>query len=370
MWSWVKRLFAKPAPPTAGPVSPPSSSAAPAPGAARHSSSGQVEAFIPDAHAPAFTELPEWASPLTSVESLNEFLELVYRYFRLRKIEIRLDDGVIISQEPTADPTSTYDRYRYGLWNLMQTLAATEREDWAGIIAAHFDSVRRAPDVEAQFADRLASFEQGREHLVVRVFEQGYLPPEAKQHQLQRNSIPGLVSAVVVDFPESCRTLRREEAEAWKVPESEIWEAAIANTPRMARAEARTLGDEGPSPIQLLTGDSIYVASMLHNLADSPDMLGVYGCFVSAPVRHLLLTVPFNGAEAMRSLAPLIGMTVQIEEQGPGAVSKRVWWYARGVYEELKYAIDGRRIEITDMPPSLRELLDSLKDDTPETDQP
>lgn len=432
MWSWLRRIFtgkdqpaagAKPdakgsgeaRPAFVGPASTPSS------GDRRDASNvaegGEVstplkastssgvqsskveEPFKADATPELVTEVPPWGVPLGSPERINFFTSLVFRYFNLRKIPMRMEQGVVETLEhdardqapgshaephvvspeaQSADATksSQPSRMRYGLWNIMQTCAGADRSEWAGLIAAHFDTVRRAPDVELRYSDRLASFESCKAHLCVRVFDEAHLPEPLEGEAFIRRPAPGLMSVIVVDFPESCRSLRRIEAQPWNVEESLLWSAAERNIAPLARAEVQRLGPDDEPGLMVLTGDSIYVASMIHRLDDTPEMTGALGTLVSVPVRHAVLTLPIDDASSIRALAPMIGMTVQLERAGPGSVSGRVFFRAAkppedqtnepgrtaesSRWSELKYALEGRSVEIIEAPEALSALLEEL----------
>ena len=432
MWSWLRRIFtgkdqpatgAKPAAAGEGGVRPAfvGSAGAPSEGerrdastvrvsgetASRSNPSGPSEAeagkaeapFKPDATPEMVTDVPPWGVPLGSPERINFFTSLVFRYFNLRKIPMRMDQGVVETLEhdardqPSATLTEAHviapgqrvdestdtpqpSRMRYGLWNVMQTCAGADRSEWAGLIAAHFDTVRRAPDVELRYSDRLASFESCKAHLCVRVFDETHLPEPLEGEAFIRRPAPGLMSVIVVDFPESCRSLRRTEAQPWNVDESLLWSAAERNIAALARAETQRLGPDDEPGLMVLTGDSIYVASMIHRLDDTPEMTGALGTLVSVPVRHAILTLPIDDASSIRALAPMIGMTVQLERAGPGSVSGRVFFRAAkppesqttdaattpetGRWSELKYALEGRSVEIIEAPEALAELLEEL----------
>ncbi len=435
MWSFIRKLFgggeshARPSGPAGspgrgaaspdgvvpGPRAPmamnasadavaPASAAATAPVSARVQSGGagqEDDRFVPDEKAVRFDELPGWAAPLENVEQLNDFVALVHRYFSLRKVPSKLEDGRVLAADPAfADDGSTDESdggssgggtpagerramtdgssagtsrasgklHRFGLWNLMQVCAGTPREEWAGTVAAHLDSVRRAPATEQRYSERLGSLAAARDHLVLRVFDQAHLPEDVQRESVARREVPGLVTIVVVDFPETCRSLQRKEVAAWGVSDDEVWAAAMSNTPRMANAETRMMGDR-ESPIRLLSGDSIYVASLIHSIQSVPEATGVYGGFVSVPTRSVLMALPFDGAEAMQSLALFIGMTNQIEAMGPGSVSSRVWWSDRDGMAEISYRLKDRQIEIDGMPKSLQQLLISLGSGPEDDDQ-
>ncbi len=411
MWSFLRRLFGLRADGAAEVASRDAAwgRAQPARGRAETVSPGRVqvggaateqdEMFVPDTGAVRFTELPSWGAPLENVEQLNDFVALVHRYFSLRKIDSKLEEGRLVAADPAFNEEGATDEsdgaangpgraqvagsrtraaaartpaggrlHRFGLWNLMQICAGTPRDEWAGTVAAHFDSVRRAPEVERRFSERLASFETARDHLVLRVFDEAHLPDEVQRESVSRREVPGLVTLVVVDFPETCRSLQRKEMAAWGVGEAQVWEAAKENTPRMAKSEARTIGDP-ESPIRLLSGDSIYVASLIHTLESVPEVLGVYGGFVSVPTRGTLMSLSFSDAEAMRSLAVFIAMTNQLESMGPGSVSKRVWWVDRKGVQEIVYRLNDRQVEVSGMPESLQQLLIALGSGPEENEQ-
>ncbi|MBX9737752.1 MAG: hypothetical protein K2X32_12585 [Phycisphaerales bacterium] len=432
MWSFIRKLFGggespakhdaalnAPSSPDRGSLVRPSSVAATAGVAASSTGNAEVPApisahvqsggagdsddrFVPDEKATRFEELPGWAAPLENVEQLNDFVALVYRYFSLRKVPSKLEDGRVVAADPafaSDDATDESDGgsgggvgagagvrrskadgagagmwrgsgklHRFGLWNLMQVCAGTPREEWAGMVAAHFDSVRRAPETEQRYSERLASLASAREHLVLRVFDQSHLPEDVQRESVARREVPGLVTIVVVDFPETCRSLQRKEAAAWGASDDEVWAAAMENTPRMARADSRLMGDRS-SPIRLLSGSSIYVASLIHAMESVPEATGVYGGFVSVPTRSVLMALPFDGAEAMQSLALFIGMTNQLEAMGPGSVSRRVWWADREGMSEISYRLRDRQVEIDGMPESLQQLLISLGNGPEDDDQ-
>lgn len=358
------------------------------------------EPFKADATPEMVTDVPPWGVPLGSPERINFFNSLIFRYFNLRKIPMRMEQGVVetlehdardqaggvvaephvvssVAQEPAENSGSPQpSRMRYGLWNIMQTCAGADRSEWAGLIAAHFDTVRRAPDVELRYSDRLASFESCKAHLCVRVFDEAHLPEPLEGEAFIRRPAPGLMSVIVVDFPESCRSLRRTEAQPWNVDESLLWSAAERNIAALARAETQRLGPDDEPGLMVLTGDSIYVASMIHRLDDAPEMTGALGTLVSVPVRHAILTLPIDDASSIRALAPMIGMTVQLERAGPGSVSGRVFFRSAkqpdsqasetaatpetGRWSELKYALEGRSVEIIEAPEALSALLEEL----------
>ncbi len=425
MWSWLRRIFTGKGQPATGAgdarpsfVGPADSSndgdrrdastvnvaaGANANSAAAASSTAQPakgeEPFKADATPELVTEVPPWGVPLGSPERINFFTSLVFRYFNLRKIPMRMEQGVVETLEhdardqapgshaepnvvspeaQPADATTSHQpsRMRYGLWNIMQTCAGADRSEWAGLIAAHFDTVRRAPDVELRYSDRLASFESCKAHLCVRVFDEAHLPEPLEGEAFIRRPAPGLMSVIVVDFPESCRSLRRTEAQPWNVEESLLWSAAERNIAPLARAEIQRLGPDDEPGLMVLTGDSIYVASMIHRLDDTPEMIGALGTLVSVPVRHAVLTLPIDDASSIRALAPMIGMTVQLERAGPGSVSGRVFFRSAKPQEnqsiepgktaessrwsELKYALEGRSVEIVEAPDALAALLEEL----------
>lgn len=425
MWSWLRRIFIGKGQPATGEADARPSFVGPADssndGDRRDASTVNVaagananseaaatstaqpgkgeEPFKADATPELVTEVPPWGVPLGSPERINFFTSLVFRYFNLRKIPMRMEQGVVETlehdardqatgahaeahvvspeaQSPDATKSSQPSRMRYGLWNIMQTCAGADRSEWAGLIAAHFDTVRRAPDVELRYSDRLASFESCKAHLCVRVFDEAHLPEPLEGEAFIRRPAPGLMSVIVVDFPESCRSLRRTEAQPWNVEESLLWSAAERNIAPLARAEIQRLGPDDEPGLMVLTGDSIYVASMIHRLDDTPEMTGALGTLVSVPVRHAVLTLPIDDASSIRALAPMIGMTVQLERAGPGSVSGRVFFRAAkqpesqasdtaatpeaGRWSELKYALEGRSVEIIEAPEALSALLEEL----------
>lgn len=298
--------------------------------------------------------LPGWASTLGEIARLDEFLRLVADYFQRRGLPAVINaDHVIV----------THDAQRvYGLGNLVQLCAASDQADWRGLIASHFDTLDRAERWEKSFERRLSDFEFARQRLVLRLWEEGSLPAHLSlesEHLIARRDLPGLLTILALDLPESVRTLRREETNPWGKDDAELFSVALQNTMGLVSPEVTDIDGQGRLPIRMLAADSMYTASLVLNLAAFPELIGPHGTFLSLPVRSLVLALPFEGRDTLPHLGGLAAMTHKIEHDGPGSLSPRLFWYRRGVFTELPYNLTPTGVQLAP-PPQLVHLLESL----------
>ncbi len=303
--------------------------------------------------APVPRVLPLWATTLGDAARFDEFLRLVGEYFRRRGLSAEVGDGHVVVR---ADTTRVC-----GLGNLVQLCAASDQADWRGLIASHFDTLERAERWEKSLERRLADFAFAGRRLVIRLWEEGSLPHhlhEEPDYLITRRDLPGLLTVLALDLPESVRTIRREEAVAWGMDDAELFELALRNTMGLVSPEVTRI--DGRVPIRILAADSMYTASLVLNIPAFPELVGTHGAFVSLPVRSLVLALPFEGRDSLPHLAGLAAMTHKIEHDGPGSLSPRLFWYRRGVFTELPYNLTPSGIQVAP-PPQLINLLESLE---------
>ena len=294
-------------------------------------------------HEASFDAPPEWAAFFETADRYERFESLVRRYFKAHGRSTLITDGVVTLGSAGATPNEP--PLQMGLGNIAQACARADEEGWAVLIAKHFDGLQRGQKDEEAIKGLIGDWDWAREHLVVRLWEEEHVA-ERVPLWVTRHDVPGLVTVLSLDLPETVRTVLKEDTRGWTSQDQDEWFAvAIENVVRMAPVEHSAVeGDEGE--IQIAEGESVYVASRLLRLSDFPEFLGEHGAFVSAPVRNVIVGVPFNDGEALVLVGTLMGFTADAEARGPGSVSRRVWWWNDGEFEEGEYEITDEGLEV------------------------
>jgi hypothetical protein len=291
-------------------------------------------------------DLPIWAEFFQSRAQLADFESEVGAYFQQRGMAALIDDGRV---RPAERPEMAF-----GLSNVGQACAGAERGEWTGIISKHFDMVVRSLD-ESNLDERdLASL---RDRLVVRLYDVDDI--DDSMPFAGAESIPGLFSALMIDEPLGARSVHPDVAAEWDESVDEIVEIALDNVDRLVDAAPQQV-DMGPAGVAWLTmGDSIYIASLICRLDRQPDMLGEHGTLVAAPVRHMFVALPINGPQVVQALGGLLSLVHRAYTDGPGSVSRRLYWYRDAQWTELPWALEDGKLQFIP-PEEFVEMLNGL----------
>lgn len=339
MWSWIKRLF------RGRPDNRKS------PGLERDF--GVVEA------APIRDEMPEWAAALGDLERLRAFETVLVNELRNRRVSARLLDGMI---RPT---DLAFDGVVWGLGNIAQACANLDRSQWDECIGKHFDTLIRLAKENRKLQESISRYSEAKTRLVPRLWDE-HSTPELRGAAVIREDIPGLLTVLSLDLPDSIRTVSREMLEKWGIDEDQAFAKAFDNLDDLAerKLEAVDLG-EG-TKLMAIEGPSYYIASLALKLAEIPDLMGRHGCFIGLPTRHALLSMPFNEISDIQKLHHLMAMTRAGEVRGPGSLSHRVFWYRPGVHTqhwcEVPFEISQSSVNVV-APKPLVDYLNSIEHD-------
>src|SRR4051812_42165438 len=199
---------------------------------------------------------PDWAS-LMSRDEYDAFIRTLRTELDRRGRPYRLGDG-LVEFESGAGP--------FGLSNLAQLCHATDRATWPETIATHLVNVEA---IESRAADpTVPPFEDVRSILRVRL-----LPDESMDGMRpediagSRRYAPGILLALMYDYPDSTRSVPPAHVEQWPLETDEIWQIATDNVRLEPEPSGQTISIEGSS-FELAVGDDFYVASRSLRLAD------------------------------------------------------------------------------------------------------
>ncbi|MBS0191962.1 MAG: hypothetical protein U0573_04515 [Phycisphaerales bacterium] len=261
---------------------------------------------------------------------------------------VRRGIAVTISREGTVTPTGSESVY--GLQNLLQNCAWADARDLSemrGRVADHFDTMTRAQDQNRKFTEQLESWEFAKPRLRVRLWDVEV--GSFLTNSVTRSDIPGLATTLSVDLPESIDSVSPERAAKWHRTDSELFEIALENTMKSFAAEATTIDSSRFGPAQVVQADSFYSAGAALELEKYPALLGPHGAFVTIPTRAQVFALPLETAGDLAFVGEFIRFACWCFQQGPGSVSKRLWWYRDGRWFEIAYKVEGTHTAI--MPP-------------------
>lgn len=290
------------------------------------------------------TVLPDWAVCLGDAGRLARFEELVRGRFRERGVEVEIDDGYVIHGEGM----------KYGLTNLAQACAGLEEPEWAALIGEHFGRIERGSARTDELHELMKDLAAVRHRLVLRMWDTEYLGHlvQTGGDFVSEERAPGLSAILMVDDEDAVLNVQREQAAAWGVPTTELIEIALDNVARMeaeAGVEPAALDDGSEPPVVLYDGTAVWSAAMALRLESLAGMSGAQGAMVSVPTRSMFFSVPIDGPKFAARIGGLINLTQHAAAEGPGEVSRRLWWVRGGEWMELPYTVKRGKIEF--MPP-------------------
>lgn len=248
------------------------------------------------------------------------------------------------------------DGREHPLTNLAYACREVREERWPELVAAHFSRLEQA-STGGETAEELLR------DVHARLLPVDALGPElAAAMRYARVVAEGLVFAYALDGPTSVRILT--DADVERAGLENLGQAAYANLLRVP-VEHEAVPAGGRARLHSLYGDSPFVASKALFLsaavrqvtgAPLPDA----GALVAVPNRHLLAYHPITDGSVVDAVNALADLASAAYEDGPGALSPRVYWWHRGGLTSLTVIDQDTRTFALRPPPPLLALMKGL----------
>ena len=303
---------------------------------------------------------PEWAR-FFSPRQWQRFVDAVLMDMRSRKAIVRYRaDGVILAQLGTEQQEA-----QFSLTNLAQRCRHASETKWSEVIMNHFDQVIRNIGNQAEEHEALQDFAQLCEQLAVRLIASGTLPFDGMA--AVRNDIPELVSYLALDLPSTVRSVAHTDVEHWGKTPGELYQIGLENIlTRHTNFRVETTEPEPGVALIIAMGDDYFVSSHALLLARHPEWVGRYGTLFIVPTRHVLIMHPINDTAFVKAVQLLGIAATKIERDGPGSITRNLYWYHEGHYVKIPYEITGKSFSVTP-PEAFATMMSRVTEDTGQT---
>jgi hypothetical protein len=299
------------------------------------------------------SRVPAWADFFSEAE-YAAFLDAVAGYFKSLGLACEIDDGMVQL------PENEYGFGRLGLDNLARFCKQNDSRDYASIVREHFDGMIEDSRFRREFETVKTDFGQIRKYIAVRLYDEAYMACLGKEYFIGKAFAGELFAAVVYDFPHTIVNVRPEDAQPWGKSVDELLGIGLANvrdnyaTP----PEAVEFGEEKDCFFVVET-PHFFAPNILFELETRPRLLGKGGALAAAPCRNAALVYPIKDMRVLDAIHILVATTARMHENNPGALTREIYWYRRGVFTPIPYKIAEKSIKIAP-PQEFVDLLDLL----------
>lgn len=296
--------------------------------------------------------VPGWAGFFTQAE-FNEFLGLVEAYFKGKKVTHRYEDGVII----TADKDQ--EEFTHGLLTVAQHCKQLPPEEWKQLIETHFSAFEEIDRFNAAFSSKAHDYEYARQYLGVRLYGDDCLQVMGEDVIITRSVMEGIVAMLVFDFPHSINTVKPTQSILWSRSEDELFKIGAARMKANYPVEISHEKVDGLD-IWMVTGDHFFSPNIILEMKERPSFIGTYGSLVGVPHRHAVLVYPIETLQVIEATHKLIPLLNYMYEQGPGSISRQLYWYYDNTFHRLPYTLEERALQFSP-PGSFIDMLNAIK---------
>ncbi len=305
---------------------------------------------------PASPPAARWAPYLTPMQQ-QRFEQLVRAHFVQRGVEVAWGHGSL-----------RIGATEYGLENVAQRCRLMRDDEWALVIAEHFDRIASAERESAELSARQHDVAWMAPQLLVRIYPADMqLPAAASTASAEwgtwREDLQDTRSMLVVDRPSAVVSLDPELPRQWGRRRDELIALALQNLAAQCPVEVADveLDRENGMRATVLSADHLFVASHALRLDAFAQVLGPHGTLFCVPNRHTLIALPIATlAATCAAVQRLLLLALRMYADGPGSTSPHVYWRTpAGAFAVVRGRLDGTNLSVMPSEP-FTELLGRL----------
>jgi hypothetical protein len=281
--------------------------------------------------------VPDWAS-FFNEQAYENFIGLIESYFRNQKVTFRIEDGIVYLKE------AFHGLENLGLQNLAQRCNQAETKGWEEVISDHFGNLIEADIFEKEFEKQVENFDYVKQFIGLRLYHISYIEEVGRENVIGRKFSEDIFMMLVFDLPASVTSIKPEQAEDWGLPISQLFELGLNNIKRNYPVEISEVKFED-FKTWFATSDYFYTPNLVLDIENFPQLIGSKGSLITIPNRHSVFIYPVENLEVVMAINKLIPVTCDMNLEGPGSLSKKMFWYNDGKIEEQPYKLTEEKLE-------------------------
>ncbi len=247
-----------------------------------------------------------------------------------------------------ANPKEAEEEFAFHLDNLVRKCKYYAEEEWPTVIKNHFS---RFPIDESKAKFLAKDFEYAQPLLKVLVRS-----PESMSGDLvHRLDIPETHSFLILDYDERFHFLTPDDIVEWAIPQSEIFEIALANIATEKIDIQEVYWKEEFQLFTFFSGD--FSASFMVELTkNAPFALGDFGAVVAIPTKGSAFVHPIDQNTVLGFIAAFDTAFDSFYHQDEVPISSNYYWFYKGKFEVIPILKKHNKIQLT-LPKQLNELI-------------
>lgn len=297
------------------------------------------------------TATPAWASFFTTDE-YEAFMATIDQYFTAQNIPYQSGDGFITVED------SSFGGDELGLHNIAQLCKQNNITDYAATVQDHFELMKRAKQFNDAFERNAHNFEYVKPYLGIRLYHKSYGAVLDAENTMGADFIGDIFAMLVYDLPNTVLNVKPEQAAHWNKPFDELMAIGLQNINQKYPVSIRTEPVKN-AEIYVADADHFFVPNIAFRMADHPELIGSKGSLAGFPHRHCAIFYPIEHKELFDVTGRIIQIISNLNEEGPGSLSKKLFWYNNGDFMEVPYTITGDELEISP-PEAFYQMSDTL----------
>ena len=297
--------------------------------------------------------VPGWANFFDKKE-YNYFIDIVEDYFNQKNFKFSINNGAVIVEE------NDFGFNNLGLVNLAQICKQEKRNDWKEIIADHFNRMIEANKFDTEFKKKINDFEQIRQYIGVRLYHKEYIETVGKENAVYKELTNEIVELLVFDLPHTVTSIKPENITNWNKQANELFDLGFKNIKANYPLEI-SQQDMQDYKIWFIQSDHVFASNILLDNDEIKKYTGKHGALVGVPHRHAVILYPINDLEVVKAINSLIVIISGMNNEGPGSISDKLYWYNDGNFTDLPYKIEDKKLQFFP-PDNFVQTLNGLKE--------
>lgn len=273
----------------------------------------------------------------------------VDEYFKRKGLNYVHNDGVL------EVPDNPFGMNQLGLVNLAQRCKLTGDGDWSEIIRDHFDGMIRASEFDKEFSKKKKDFSYAKEFVGVKLYNANYFDAVGRENVICRPVAESIIEVLIYDAPHTISNIKPEDANAWDIAIGDLFKIGFENMRRQYSANISKEALETFS-VWLCQANHFFVTNLALDHEEMKKYCGSKGALVGMPHRHALLIYPIESLEVVKAINMLIPVIAGMNNEGPGSISEKLFWYYGEQYINIPYERSEKNLSIT--PPA--EFIDMM----------